>query len=66
MVILQWLPLANLICLVGGGLYAIAVLKLSLKAYTDKLERIANLVDQHEHRLTRVETKLQLEDESNS
>ena len=38
-----------------GGLYGLALLKIMLSNFADKLERVARVIDDHEHRITRLE-----------
>lgn len=49
-------PVMNFVVIVAGGLYGLSVLKIALQAFTEKLERVAAAVEDHEHRLTVIET----------
>ncbi len=50
------LPLASFAVMVIGGFYALMLLKVSIVSFSEKLERIATLAEDHEHRLTVIET----------
>lgn len=55
--LLPFVPFVNLVALIGGYIYGMAVLKLALKAFADDLKEIKEITKSLEHRVTIVETK---------
>lgn len=54
-IILKWLPAANLVALVFGGLWGFAMLKESLQQLIHDVGRIMTQVEDHEKRITKIE-----------
>lgn len=56
--VIKWIPALNFIAITLGFLYGVAVLKTSLQLLIVKVERLANLADNHEQRISHIEGHL--------
>ena len=52
----------TLITVLGGFFYGISILRITLNLAMVKLERLAELADKHEHRISLIEERLGLRD----